>query len=80
MSSHQQEQPAGSSRPSTSDTTVPAPVVKAEQQDSVKREVGGSTDFWFLPIPKNLRYDSERPFVFTTVLNISFGFGSTFSE
>lgn len=45
-----------------------------------EHEHGETTDFGFLPIPKRLQYDSERAFEFTTVLNITFGFASTFSE
>ncbi|TFK68849.1 MFS general substrate transporter [Pluteus cervinus] len=37
-----------------------------------------TTDFGFIPIPKRLRYDPERPFRFGLLLNASFGFGSTF--
>ncbi|KLO11784.1 MFS general substrate transporter [Schizopora paradoxa] len=36
-------------------------------------------DFNFLPIPTRLQYDPRRPFEFTTILNITFGFGSTFT-
>ncbi|KAF8875661.1 MFS superfamily [Infundibulicybe gibba] len=35
-------------------------------------------DFGFLPIPKRLRYDPEKPFHFGWLLNMSFGFASTF--
>lgn len=35
-------------------------------------------DFGFLPIPHRLRYDPEQPFHFGLLLNISFGFASTF--
>lgn len=35
-------------------------------------------DFGFLPIPRRLRYNPERPFQFGVLLNISFGLGSTF--
>lgn len=45
-----------------------------------KYERGGKLDFNFLPIPERLQYDSRRPFEFTTILNITFGVGSTFSE
>ncbi len=37
-------------------------------------------DFGFLPIPRRLRYDPEKPFHFGLLLNISFGFASTFGE
>lgn len=40
---------------------------------------GGTKDFGFLPIPKRLQYDPTRGFTFTTSLNITFGFASTFS-
>ena len=46
-----------------------------------KRRVRGNTkDFGLVPIPQRLQYDSERAFKFTTVLNITFGIASTFSE
>jgi hypothetical protein len=37
-------------------------------------------DFGFLPVPERLRYDPDKPFHFGTLLNMSFGFASTFSE
>jgi len=37
-------------------------------------------DFGYLPIPKRLRYDPDKPFYFGMMLNISFGVGATFSE
>ncbi|PAV16827.1 MFS general substrate transporter [Pyrrhoderma noxium] len=40
---------------------------------------GGTKDFGFLPIPKRLQYDPTRGFTFTTSLNITFGFASTFT-
>ncbi|KAJ7914289.1 major facilitator superfamily domain-containing protein [Mycena leptocephala] len=36
-------------------------------------------DFGFLPIPRRLRYDPEKPFRFGLVLNVLFGFASTFT-
>ncbi|VDC02289.1 unnamed protein product [Peniophora sp. CBMAI 1063] len=35
-------------------------------------------DFWFLPIPKRLRYEPERKVHFGLLLNCIFGFASTF--
>ncbi|KAJ6555005.1 major facilitator superfamily domain-containing protein [Mycena vulgaris] len=35
-------------------------------------------DFGFLPIPRRLRYDAQKPFHFGLVLNVLFGFASTF--
>ncbi|KAI6017412.1 major facilitator superfamily domain-containing protein [Pisolithus microcarpus] len=37
------------------------------------------TDFGFLPVPTRLRYDPDKPFHFGLVLNIAFGFASTFT-
>ncbi|KAF8553659.1 MFS general substrate transporter [Imleria badia] len=37
-----------------------------------------STDFGIIPIPKNLRYDPDKPFRFGFLLNASFGFASIF--
>ena len=37
-------------------------------------------DLGFLPIPTRLRYDPDKPFHFGTLMNVAFGFGSTFSE
>ncbi|KAL1705789.1 major facilitator superfamily domain-containing protein [Schizophyllum commune] len=37
------------------------------------------TDFGFLVIPRRLRHDPARPFEWTLLLNISFGFASTFT-
>ncbi|KIJ61088.1 hypothetical protein HYDPIDRAFT_116342 [Hydnomerulius pinastri MD-312] len=34
-------------------------------------------DFGFLPIPKRLRYDQDKPFHFGMLLNVSFGISST---
>lgn len=38
-----------------------------------------SRDFGIIPIPRHLRYDPAKPFHFGLVLNIAFGFISTFS-
>ena len=37
-------------------------------------------DFGFIPVPRHLRYDPTKPFHFGLLLNIAFGFASTFSE
>ncbi|KAF9005427.1 major facilitator superfamily domain-containing protein [Cyathus striatus] len=37
-------------------------------------------DFGIIPIPPHLRHDEARPFHFGTVLNIAFGFASTFIQ
>ncbi|KIJ05057.1 hypothetical protein PAXINDRAFT_21661 [Paxillus involutus ATCC 200175] len=41
------------------------------------RHIVPSTDFGFLPVPKRLRYDPDKPFHFGLFLNASFGFAST---
>ncbi|KAI5121348.1 hypothetical protein M0805_000656 [Coniferiporia weirii] len=64
-------------RSSSETATAATPVTLVESDD--KYEVGGTKDFGFLPIPKKLQYDSRRQFEFTTVLNITFGFASTFT-
>ena len=37
-------------------------------------------DFGFIPVPRHLRYNPTKPFHFGLLLNIGFGFASTFSE
>ena len=37
-------------------------------------------DFGLFPVPRRLRYDPQKPFYFGTMLNLSFGFASTFSK
>ncbi|KAJ7268030.1 major facilitator superfamily domain-containing protein [Mycena rebaudengoi] len=44
----------------------------------IGREISLAYDFGFLPIPPRLRYDPKKPFHFGLVLNILFGFASTF--
>lgn len=39
--------------------------------------IRNTRNYGFLPIPKRLQYDPERPFEFTTLLNVVFGFAST---
>ncbi|CAK5266396.1 unnamed protein product [Mycena citricolor] len=39
---------------------------------------GPRVDWGLVPIPRRLRYDPARPFVFTTLLNVLFGFAATF--
>ncbi|KAF9219145.1 MFS general substrate transporter [Gyrodon lividus] len=59
---------------STTETEVGAPT-----PDFVAdKDVVPSTDFGFLPIPKRLRYDPDKPFHFGLLLNASFGFACTF--
>lgn len=53
---------------------------KPETPSDVDSISQSQTDFGFIPIPKRLRYDPDRPFHFGMTLNIAFGFASTFSE
>ena len=60
---------------------VPDPVAgDIARNEEVKHVRGGTKDFGFVPIPRRLRYDSEYGFEFTTILNVTFGFASTFSK
>lgn len=82
--------PLTTARPSSEATTSVSRTEDGPQQEAgaaPKQEVegelsvsGGTKDFGFLPIPRGLRHDPGKPFKFTTLLNITFGFGSTFSE
>ncbi|OJA21284.1 hypothetical protein AZE42_08122 [Rhizopogon vesiculosus] len=47
--------------------------IVAAQTDRIR-----SNDFGYLPIPRRLRYDPDKPFHFGMLLNVSFGIGSTF--
>ncbi|KIJ14977.1 hypothetical protein PAXINDRAFT_78210 [Paxillus involutus ATCC 200175] len=58
-------------RVSTPSPEPPAVTVEDE------RHIIPSTDFGFLPIPKRLRYNPDKPFYFGLLLNLSFGFAST---
>lgn len=69
----------------------PAPTVEAstfqndhnhlDHNDNDKQsELGPAKEFFFIPIPAHLRYDPSKPFHFGIVLNIAFGFTSTFSQ
>ncbi|KAG5637108.1 hypothetical protein H0H81_005746 [Sphagnurus paluster] len=70
--------------PSTSpaDTIIEAhsPVGKPlNEAVAVEEQTQYSTDLGFIPIPQRLRYDHTKPFRFSLLLNISFGFASTFT-
>ena len=70
---------SGSVIPAASgENTVKSHVAAGEEERRCAR--GNTKDFGFVPIPRRLQYDSERAFKFTTVLNITFGIASTFSE
>nr|VWP02198.1 Nucleosome assembly protein 1 [Ganoderma boninense] len=54
---------------------VPGPSV--EKDVDVRAET--RKDFGFLPIPKRVRYDPDRPFHFGLLMNVIFGVASTFT-
>ncbi|KAJ7101552.1 major facilitator superfamily domain-containing protein [Mycena belliarum] len=45
---------------------------------AIRHEKSTTHDFGFIPIPRRLRYDPEKPFHFGLLLNVLFGFASTF--
>jgi hypothetical protein len=80
---------ASASTPTTA-ITDPSPqrAMKLDHVHDLKIESAGSEvperqytkDFGLIPIPLHLRYDPSKPFHFGIVLNVAFGFASTFSE
>ncbi|EPQ60755.1 MFS general substrate transporter [Gloeophyllum trabeum ATCC 11539] len=46
--------------------------------DETQGSVPITKDFGFLPIPSKLRHDPAHPAKFSIILNVTFGFGSTF--
>ncbi|BGP48575.1 hypothetical protein JCM10450v2_004451 [Rhodotorula kratochvilovae] len=64
---------------STATCSPDAASAKGDPPPPPPRQVGGTRDFGFLPIPKHLQYDSERPFHFGLLLNAIFAFAATFS-
>lgn len=56
---------------------TPTPLVS---DDSAIAKAKSSKDFGLLSVPKRLRHDPNKPFHFGTLMNISFGFASAFSE
>ena len=82
---------ANASTPTTT-ITDPSPqrAMKLDDVHDPKIESAGSgsevperhytKDFGLIPIPPHLRYDPSKPFRFGIVLNVAFGFASTFSK
>lgn len=68
---------------SLADTTAKSPTTVAlppSEQVLAIRPPTYRCDFGFLPIPKRLRYDPEKPFYFGTFLNVFFGICTTLGE
>jgi hypothetical protein len=80
----------------TGTSSPTATVASAHEHDQGKAEEGHGTaiaeekpprvqheftkDFGFLPIPRRLRHDPDKPPHFGLALNIAFGFASTFGQ
>jgi hypothetical protein len=56
-----------------------SPEATAETIAASAEEIWPTKDFGLIPIPKRLQYDPIKPFHFGILLNVSFGFASTFS-
>ena len=50
------------------------------QSNNADFKILSPKDFGFIPVPRHLRYDPEKPFYFGLSLNIAFGLASTFSQ
>ncbi|KAF8802175.1 MFS superfamily [Phlegmacium glaucopus] len=64
-------------------TTIDAPLSKEEVDEKLDHSQldhapSVPKDFGLIPVPRHLRYDPTKPFHFGLVLNIAFGFASTF--
>jgi hypothetical protein len=66
--------------PDMSSPNSPSDILAEDQIPRPELDARFTKDFGFIPIPHRLRYFPEKPFQFGVVLNISFGFASTFSE
>ncbi|KAG6908880.1 hypothetical protein DXG01_002954 [Tephrocybe rancida] len=69
IGSQEAEEPT---RPDLPSLTTPA--------HTMAEEHAAHYDLGFIPIPQRLRHDPDRPFHFGILLNVSFGFASTFSS
>ena len=83
--------PTAMTTPAISPTSTLADPSTSTSQDEVDKEQSQSNDnanfiiplpkdFGFIPVPRHLRYNPTKPFHFGLLLNIGFGFASTFSE
>ncbi|KAJ7101557.1 major facilitator superfamily domain-containing protein [Mycena belliarum] len=52
--------------------------VDSADSPAIQRDKSTTHDFGFIPIPHRLRYDPQKPFHFGLLLNVLFGFASTF--
>ncbi|OAX37626.1 MFS general substrate transporter [Rhizopogon vinicolor AM-OR11-026] len=58
---------------------APSPDTAAEKVAAFTQESWPIKDFGLIPIPKRLQYNPIKPFHFGILLNVSFGFASTFT-
>ena len=78
--------PSSMTSPTATIEVVPSTSVDEKLEPSSSKDAGTHSEtivtkeFGFLPIPRHLRYDPTKPFHFGLLLNIGFGFASTFSE
>ena len=83
LQAHVEESRPASVAPSATETlsTRAVPSVEKELGKVVDAPAESENwkDFGFLPIPKRVRYDPERPFHFGLLMNVIFGVASTFS-
>ena len=66
--------------PTTSQNEVDNQDKEQSQSNNADFNIMLPKDFGFIPIPRHLRYNPTKPFHFGLLLNIGFGFASTFSE
>ncbi|KAG6914647.1 hypothetical protein DXG01_016121 [Tephrocybe rancida] len=59
-------------------TTPPSHKANSTETDTDATFHANTKDFNFVPIPHRLRYNPKKPFHFGLLLNLSFGFASTF--
>lgn len=66
----------------TTITAVPSPHSRtpADEKAAGPNDAEFTKDFGIIPIPRRLRYYPGKTFHFGLLLNIAFGFASTFSE
>lgn len=66
----------------TADPTLEGAVDTKLEQSQPKTEILPKLrkDFGFVPVPRHLQYDPTKPFHFGLLLNVAFGFASTFSK
>ncbi|PIL34821.1 hypothetical protein GSI_02608 [Ganoderma sinense ZZ0214-1] len=85
LQAHVEESRPVSVAPSATETLSTRAVPSVEKEigkvaDEADVPAENWKDFGFLPIPKRVRYDPERPFHFGLLMNVIFGVASTFTR